>query len=345
MSGGGSYLWVFGIGLAMAAVLLVVLLRYRNDWRSYLAIAGALLSSIVARKGDIKGLIPLPDALFTGSLIVGMLFLLTAFVILVLDLLRRPRPRPQEPPQPQGPRPEISYAFRRDRAAWSWHRRVPLILEPPPDPNRRNIENIGVAAFAGLIDVVERNVAGRPIGALYSYEVVIQNTGNRAFRDLPITVDLMYPERHLPPYGPDAEYMIEPPTITPPPGADFAGLRHQEHPVTLTGTCDLLNPQEKLRVRFYTRGPTLDIPEPEVRVVARAEHLEPLAVRCNWPRDANEVLRAPEPDYEPIPRGPVRLAAAHQLRRLAGVLVRLASKIGYRHVVRQRPEQGPRPAP
>ncbi len=117
--------------LLVALLVVVVLLRFKSDWRSYLVIAGALLSLIVARKDDIGRLVKLPDAVYSACLVVGIVFLVTGLWFFVLHLFQQPQ---AQPPQQHGPRPEIGYAFKRTRAAWSWHTRVSLLLRPPQEP-------------------------------------------------------------------------------------------------------------------------------------------------------------------------------------------------------------------
>ncbi len=234
---------MWGYLLVALLVLFVVLLKFKSDWRSYLVIAGALLSLIVARKDDIGRLVTLPDAVYTVCLIVGIVFLLAGLGLFVFHLFQPQQPQPPSPPQQQGLRPEISYAFDRTRAAWSWHHRVSLVLRRP---SGRLIEEEPVHAFGNLVltpaEGAEGTVIGRRIRALYSYEVVLENTGNQLFRNLPIQIELFKPNV----LGLDAsvgEEIIEKPSITAPP---LARVECEQRPASLVGACDLLNPKERL---------------------------------------------------------------------------------------------------
>src|SRR5437762_11539705 len=110
----------FGLVAVIVLVLIAALIRrYGNDWRAYLAIAGALLSLIVARRSDIDAIVRLPSALYKACTLLGLAFLLGGLACIVWDIFKRPASSPAG-----GPRPELSYAFRRDDAAHSSHARV-----------------------------------------------------------------------------------------------------------------------------------------------------------------------------------------------------------------------------
>ena len=54
-------------------VLLVVLVvrRFKSDWRSYMVIAGGFLSLFVGRRAEIDRIVVLPPLLYTICLIIG----------------------------------------------------------------------------------------------------------------------------------------------------------------------------------------------------------------------------------------------------------------------------------
>src|SRR5207247_11449827 len=109
-----------------------------------------------------------------------------------VDRTQPPHPQPPSPPQQHGRTPEISSAVGRTRAASSWHPRGSLVLRRP---SGRLIEEEPVHAFGNLVltpaEGAEGTVIGRRIRALYSYEVVLENTGNQLFRNLPIQIELL----------------------------------------------------------------------------------------------------------------------------------------------------------
>ncbi len=314
--------------LLVGLLVVIVLLRFKSDWRSYLVIAGALLSLIVARKDDIGRLVKLPDAMYSVCLVVGIVFLVAGLWFFVLHLFQQPQAQPS---QQHGPRPEIGYAFQRRRAAWSTHTRVSLLLQPPPEPGAA-----GRAFLRGLGAALEAEEARRHEGtlirALYSYEVRLWNTGNQPLPDLPITIDLFQPPGgYLLPGGSLDETIIEAPSVTPPQGAnvqfDQRGRR------TLVGTCDLFNPGERLDVRFYTQGGPFPEPDPQVRVVARAPNLPP-AVLCDWSDKDDEPVRPRQPDHDTLRRAWVLHMAGVGTILLGRLLTRVGGRIGFKHVVR-----------
>jgi hypothetical protein len=183
----------------------------------------------------------------------------------------------------------------------------------------------------------QREFYGRSIQVLYCYDVLVENSGTVAFRDLPITIDLVWPGRRSPPTGSEAECMIEEPNIDAPLGGSFANLHHQEDPPSVRGTCDLLNPRDRLEVRFFTHGPSFVKAEPEVRVVARAEKLPP-PILCKWPGPGKGQLLPTEPEHDYQPRGWIREKAARLLGRLGRALNKAATWLGSTRVVRHDPK-------
>jgi hypothetical protein len=93
-----GYLWL----VVLAVLAAVVAFRFRNDWRSYLAIAGAILSGVVARRDDIdRWLGAVPEGVYKAFFLVGGTFLVVGLLFLLLDLQRKPV---QHPPRARTPR-------------------------------------------------------------------------------------------------------------------------------------------------------------------------------------------------------------------------------------------------
>jgi hypothetical protein len=326
MNNSWGYLW-----LVLATFLFLrAIFKYKLHWPTYSGFAALFLSLVVGRRENIDRLVLLPDAFYTGCVVLGLLFTAATFVILVLGPFPQPQP---PPPHHQSPGPEISYTFERTRAAWSLHQRVPLVLQAPPEP-QQPLHGLGGYLFAGGLRDDPITVVGQPIGALYKYEILLVNTGNQSFRELPIQIDLLVPG-YLGAGAPADEAIIEAPSVTPPPGAHVQF--EQRGPVTVVGTCDLFNQEERLRVGFYTKSRMFPDPAPRPRVVARAENL-PRLVECQWPDNDDEPLRPLQPDYDTLHRGRLLNTAGVRIILLGRLLTRVGGRIGFKRVVRRQRE-------
>jgi hypothetical protein len=107
---------------------------------------------------------------------------------------------------------------------------------------------------------LEIRYRAEPIERLYSHQIIIRNTGNRALKDLPIRISC------------NGGRLVEF-DWSGPEGADFRVSPQDDHQ-TLIVNCDLLNRGEHFKVGLTVVSLTLDAAGSQISVVARAENLK-----------------------------------------------------------------------